>query len=148
MNLRNVSVRWLLLGCLLALAGNLAAAEKTTFKRLPVAIFKMDGKQVRTWEVYQAEKHGHLVLVQIGRRYLLLDTKAKEILEITPEALEQKPKDEVVWSSSSETEKPIASDDWVMRSVGPMVLIKVLLTQEGRQLELQLPRKQNTGWFY
>lgn len=141
-------LRWLLLGCVLAFAANMAAAEKTAFKRLPIAIFKMDGKQVRFWEVYQAEKHGHLVLVQIGRRYLLLDTKAKEILEITPAAIEQKPKEEMVWSSSPETEKLIASDDWVMRSVGPMVLIKVLLTEEGRQLELQLPRKQNTGWFY
>jgi hypothetical protein len=139
---------WLLLGCMLALAAGMAAAEKSAFKRLSLAIFKMDGKQVRFWEVYQAEKHGHLVLVQIGRRSLLLDTKAKEILEIAPGAIEQKSKEEVVWTSSPDTEKQIASDDWVMRSVGPMVLIKVLLSQEGRQLELQLPRKLNTGWFY
>ena len=76
-----------------------SAGEQVVFKRLPSAILKIDGKQVKLWEVYREEKRGHLVLVQLGRRYLLLDTKEREILEIAPGAIENKPKgNEVVWT--------------------------------------------------
>lgn len=89
----------LLLCVVLPFAWSSAVAEKIVFKRLTTAILKMDGKQVKFWEVYQAEKRGHLVLVQLGRRYLLLDTKEKEILEIAPSAIEHKTKgNAVVWT--------------------------------------------------
>lgn len=141
--------RWFGLCLLLLPAPCIAATEKIAFKRLPVAILKMDGKQVKLWEVYQAEKHGHLVLVQLGRRYLLLETKEKEVLEIDPGAIEQKPKgNDVVWVRSPETETKVQSDEWSMRSVGPAIAIKVRLSAEGRLLELQLPRRLETGWFY
>lgn len=120
----------------------MAAAEKITFKRLPAAILKMDGKQVKFWDIYQAEKRGHILLVQLGRRYLLLDTKEKEVFDIDPSAIESKPKgNEVVWLRSPESETRIESDAWSIRSVGPALAIKVQLTAEGRLLELQLPQR-------
>ena len=136
--------------CLISLLAPFAVAtERIAFKRMPFAILKMDGKQVKLWEVYQAEKRGHLVLVQLGRRYVLLETKEKEILEINPSAIEQKSKGkDVVWVRSPETETRIESDEWSMRSVGPAIAIKVRLSTEGRLLELQLPRKLESGWFY
>lgn len=134
---------------LFASAAGLIAADKIAFKRLPLAILKIDDKQVKLWEVYQAEKRGHLVLVQLGRRYLLLETKEKEVFEIDPSAMERKPKgDDLVWVRSSETETKLASEVWSMRSVGPAIAIKVRLSAEGRVLELQLPRMLNSGWFY
>ncbi|MBI3484933.1 MAG: hypothetical protein HY012_07265, partial [Acidobacteria bacterium] len=88
--------------------GAVAGAESIAFKRQTTAILKMDGKPVKFWEVYVAEKRGHLVLVQLGRRYLLLDTKEKEVLEIEPGAIVQKPKgNDVAWARSPENEKKI-----------------------------------------
>ena len=117
-----------------------SAGEKIIFKRLPAAILKIDGKQVKFWEVYQADKRGHLLLVQLGRRYLLLDSKEREILEIDPSAIENKPKgNEVVWTRTPENESKLESDAWSVRNVGPALAIKVLLSAEGRLLELQLP---------
>lgn len=109
----------------------------------------MDGKPVKFWEVYVAEKRGHLVLVQLGRRYLLLDTKEKEILEIEPGAIQQKPKGkDVAWTRSPQSEKTIESAEWSLRSVGPAIAIKVRLSAEGRVLEIQLPRMPDSGWIF
>ncbi len=141
--------RTLLLFTIFLLAPGIEATEKIVFKRLTTAILKMDGKQVKFWEVYQAEKHGHLLFVQLGRRYLLLDTKEKEILEIDPRAIEQVGKEKgVAWSESPGTEKTVESEGWSMRSVGPAIAIKVQLSAEGRLLEIQVPRRPDTGWFY
>jgi hypothetical protein len=120
-----------------------AGAERIAFKRQATAILKMDGKPVKFWEVYVAEKRGHLVLVQLGRRYLLLDTKEKEVLEIEPGAIQQKPKGDVAWTRSPQSEKNIESSEWSLRSVGPAVAIKVRLSAEGRVLEIQLPQRPN-----
>lgn len=146
---RNHRARVLLFCSILVIAASLAAAEKIAFRRLTTAILKMDGKQVKLWDVYQAEKRGHLVLVQLGRRYLLLDTKEKEVLEIAPSAIEEKPKgNDVLWARSPESETKIASEEWSLRSIGPAIAIKVRLSAEGRLLEIQLPRRPDTGWMY
>jgi hypothetical protein len=137
--------RWkgpLLLIAALWMAANLAADEKISFKRLPAAILKMDGKQVKFWDLYQADKRGNMLLVQLGRRYLLLDAKAREISEISAGAVESRPKgNEVVVARTAESEKRIESDAWSIKSVGPAVAIKVLLVAEGRMLEIQLPQR-------
>ncbi len=133
--------KWLLIICAALLTTPIVAAqEKISFKRLPAAILKMDGKQVKFWDIFQAEKHGHIVLVQLGRRYLLLDTKAREVSEIKPSAVESKPKgNEVMLARTAENETRIESDAWSIRNVGPAVAIKIFLTAEGRLLEIQLP---------
>jgi len=126
-----------------------AEAENIAFKRQATAILKMDGKPVKFWEVYVAKKRGHLVLVQLGRRYLLLDTKEKDVLEIEPGAIQQKSKgSEVAWARSPQSEKKIESAEWSLRSVGPAVAIKVRLSTEGRVLEIQLPRMPDSGWIF
>jgi hypothetical protein len=126
-----------------------AEAENIAFKRQATAILKMDGKPVKFWEVYVAKKRGHLVLVQLGRRYLLLDTKEKAVLEIEPGAIQQKSKgNEVAWARSPQSEKKIESAAWSLRSVGPAVAIKVRLSAEGRLLEIQLPRMPDSGWIF
>ena len=124
-------------------------AENIAFKRQATAILKMDGKPVKFWEVYVAKKRGHLVLVQLGRRYLLLDTKEKDVLEIEPGAIRQKSKgNEVGWTRSPQSEKKIESAEWSLRSVGPAVAIRVRLSAEGRTLEIQLPRVPDLGWIF
>jgi len=126
-----------------------AEAENIAFKRQATAILKIDGKPVKFWEVYVAKKRGHLVLVQLGRRYLLLDTKEKDVLEIEPGAIQQKSKgNEVAWTRSPQSEKKIESAEWSLRSVGPAVAIKVRLSTEGRMLEIQLPRMPDSGWIF
>jgi hypothetical protein len=130
---------FLLCAALFLLAVSVAAQEKITFKRLTAAILKIDGKQVKVWDIYEAEKHGRTLLLQLGRRYLLLDIKEREILEIDPSAIAGKPKGDLILTRTAEREKSIASDEWSVRNVGPALAIKVLFTAEGRLLELQVP---------
>jgi hypothetical protein len=129
--------------------GASAGTERIVFKRQATAILKMDGKPVKFWEVYVAEKRGHLVLVQLGRRYLLLDTKEKDVLEIEPGAIQQKPKgNDVAWTRSPQNEKKIVSEEWSLRKIGPAIAIQVRLSAEGRLLEIQLPRMPDSGWIF
>jgi hypothetical protein len=146
---RSQGARALLCCAMLLIVAGSALADSIAFKRQTTAILKMDGKPVKFWEVYVAEKRGHLVLVQLGRRYLLLDTKEKEVLEIEPGAIAQKPKGNgVAWARSLESEKKIESEEWSMRKIGPAIAIKVRLSAEGRLLEIQLPRMPDWGWIY
>ncbi len=135
--------------CAMQLAAGSAAAERIAFKHQATAILKIDNKPVKFWDVYVCEKRSQLVLVQLGRRYLLLDTKEKEILELDPGAVEHKPKgNDLVWERSPESEKLLESEDWALRRIGPAVSIKVRLAAEGRVLEVQLPRVPDSGWIF
>jgi len=127
---------------------SVAAGEEThVFKPLTQAILKMDGKQARYWDLFRGEKREHLLLVQLGRRYLLLDTKEREILELDPAALEHRDK-EVRWTRAEKYEKKVESADWSIRSVGPAIAIKVRLSAEGRVMELQLPQRPDVRQLY
>jgi len=140
-----------------------AAAERVTFKPVTAALLKMDGRQVKVWNVFAAHKKGHLILVQLGGRYLVLDTQEKEVLELAPDSLERK-KDELRWERKEKTnagaqrnaeksaaqdggaaaaaesaEHVVPSEEWVVRDAGRVRIIRVRLRDEGHVLEVQIP---------
>jgi len=133
--------------CLLASTAVARAAELLTWKPVPDALLKIDGRPVKLWTLYRAEKKSRYVLVQLGSRYLLLDTEAKELYELKPENVQHKGK-ELRAPLPQESDKPLPTTNWVVRSVGPAVLIRVKLAAEGRVLEVQLPQKPDLRSLY
>ena len=77
----------------LALPPAILAAEKIVWKPVVLSLLKVDGKPAKIWNVYVAQKKEHLVLVQLGRRNLVLDTELREVIEIAPAAIQRKGKD-------------------------------------------------------
>lgn len=69
------------------------AAERIVWKPVEAAVLKVDDRPAKSWEVYRAEKKEHLLLVQLGARFLMLDTKAHEIYELDPQRLQRKGKE-------------------------------------------------------
>jgi hypothetical protein len=132
---------------LLLPAANALRPELVAWKLVPDALLKMDEQPVKLWNIYRADKKPQLVLVQLGSRYLLLDTQAKDLFELSPDKFERKGK-ELRCSLPGESEKPLATSDWIVRSTGRSKLIRVKLTAEGRVLEVHLPQKPDLRSLY
>lgn len=139
----------------------IAAAEKVVWKPVVLAVLKVDGRPAKIWSVYVAQKKEHLVLVQLGRRNLVLDTELREVIEIVPAAIQRKGKD-LQWeraeranTEDTETqrtqraeEEAVASADWWIRDAGRARIIRVRLKEEGRVLEVQLPLRPDQRILY
>ncbi len=123
------------------------AKEAIVWKPLTEAILRIDDRAPKTWNVYRADKKGHLMLVQLGRRFLMLDSRAQEIYELDPDKLQRKGKD-LLWSEADRPAKPLLTADWVIRDVGPVQRIRTRLVAEGRILEVQLPRPPDLRSLY
>lgn len=132
--------------CLLASTAAARAAELLSWKLVPDAGLKIDGHPVKLWNIYTTKKPQY-VLVQLGARYLLLETQAKELYELKPENIQYKGK-EIRAPLPENSDKPLATSDWVVRNVGPAVLIRVKIVAEGRVLEVQVPQKPDLRSLY
>ncbi len=137
----------LALSGILTLAAPARAAEKIVWKPLERAILRIDDRPAKTWNVYRAEKKEHLILVQLGRRFLMLDTREHLIYELDPAKLD--PKDKyLLWREADKPAKPLPTADWNVRDVGPARRIRAKLSTEGRVLDLEVPVKPDLRQFY
>ncbi len=151
-----------------------SAAEKIVWKPVVLALLKVDGRPAKIWSVYVAQKKEHMVLVQLGRRNLVLDTELREVIEVAPAALQRKGKDlqweraerantentEAQRTRREDTEKNtgqeagatedklVTSADWWIRDAGRARIIRVRLKEEGRVLEVQLPLRPDQRILY
>ena len=150
------------------------AAEKIVWKPVALAVLKVDDRPAKIWEVYVAQKKEHLVLVQLGRRNLVLDTELREVVELPPAALQRKGKD-LQWDraekpntenteaqraqredvekstgqeASAPTGKVLETTGWWIRDAGRARIIRVRLKAEGRVLEVQLPLRPDLRILY
>ena len=136
---------WLLLA--LILAGGARGAEEIVWKPVNNGVVKMDDRPVKRWNAYRTNKKDQFVLVQIGERFLLLDTEAHEVYELAPATLRQK-KGELRWDTQTRPAAALPTADWNVRDVGPARRIRLRLTVEGRALEVQVPIQQDLRRFY
>jgi len=127
--------------------GAAAAADSILWKPVEQAVLKMDDRPPRTWNVYRAEKRDHLLLVQLGRRFLMLDLREREIYELDAEKLAYKNKD-LIWREGDKPAQPLPTADWVIRDAGRARRIRARLVEEGRVLEVQLPQPVDARSLY
>ena len=144
--------RSLNVGLTLSVAASLAvgaawAAEKIVWKPLDRVLLKVDEKPARIWSVYHVDKKDNLLLVALGRRYLLLDIREHQIYELDPAKLERRDKD-LLWREADRPAKPLPTEDWTVRDVGPARRIRAKLASEGRVLEVQVPIQPDLRHFY
>jgi len=130
------------------LPGAILAADKIVWKPLENAVLRIDDRPAKTWNVYRAEKKAHLVLVQLGRRFLMLDIRAQEIFELDPAKLERTKNKTLLWREADKPSKPLPTADWTVRDVGPAKRIRTKLSAEGRVVDLQVPIRPDLRQFY
>jgi hypothetical protein len=155
----------------LALVSSAAAVpEKVLLKSVKLAVLKVDGRPAKIWNVFVSPDQQHRVLLQLGSRFLMLNTNDREVLEVPGDSLRLNGRD-IVWDRSRPAaageKKPegeaaakpaatgpvkeetlLASTDWSIREVGPARVIRLRLTAEGRQIEVQLPIQPDLRLLY
>lgn len=137
-----------LLFCVVVALGALAhaGAETTSihWQQVAEAQVKVDDKTPLTWSIYQPDKknkkESNLVLILLGHRYVLFDTKTKLVYEVPLTQLRTQGK-EIDTDGLPESARPIPASDWTFRDVGPAEMIQVKLGDYGRTITLALPHQ-------
>jgi hypothetical protein len=127
-------------------------ASTVHWKPMAQAQLKLDDKTPLAWNVYEPErkdkkKDPSQVLVLLGRRYLLIDIKARLVYSVLPSNLVAQGTD----FESGDLAQPsrlITTTDWSVRDVGPMQLVELRLGDYGRVLQVQLPHMPDLRPFY
>jgi hypothetical protein len=136
-------------------AGNSADAARVRWKSVDMAQVRLDEKAPLHWNVYQPDKKdkkdkkkdSDLVLVLLGHRYLMLDTKARLVYAVPLSELQAQGADFESGDLAQET-RLVPSSDWTERDVGPAELIDLTLNDYGRALEVSLPHMPDLRPFY
>lgn len=117
------------------------AADKLTWKRVPEAMLKVDNRPVKTWAIYHAEKEkkDHRLLLLLGTRFLMIDTKLRLITEYDPSTFSKKG-EAYEMEREAKGVMSLSTEDWILRDVGTSYLIHAKLKEESRALEIQLPK--------
>lgn len=126
---------------LLASAPLKASPEKLHWMPVRDALFVVDNKPAKLWTLYYAgkDKKEHRLLLQLGMRYLMIDTQLRLITEYDHAAFEQKGKD-CEMPRDAKALKALPTEDWILRDMGTSFLIQTKLKEEGRVLEIHLPK--------
>ena len=122
----------------------MAKDKPLSWKPVDEALLRVNEAPPKTWEVYRVGKKNDPLLLQLGNRFLLIESHDHRIFEIDPAKIERK-KDEVLWSLSDRPAEPLATSDWVVDDIGAAFAIQVKLDKENATLDLQLPHPPEVG---
>jgi hypothetical protein len=130
-------------------AANALAADKdksVTWKPMKEALLRVDDQPVKNWNVYQENKKGDPLLLEIGDRFLLIEVHERKIFDLPPARIEHKG-GELVWDPTSLPAEPLATSGWLIKDVGFAYRIDVQLAAEKRVLDLQLPHPMDLRYL-
>lgn len=131
----------------LLLAANAFAADKTvTWKPITQALLRVDDQAVKNWNVYQENKKGDPLLLEMGNRFLLIQVHERKVFDLPSAKIEHKGP-ELLWDAASLPGEPLASADWLIKDVGFAYRIGVRLVAENRVLDLQLPHPMDLRYL-
>ncbi len=139
--------------------GSRAAAQDSAaqihWKSVEAAQVRLDDKAPLKWSVYQPDKKdkkdkkrdADLVLVLLGHRYLMVDTRARLVFVVPLSELHSEGADFETGDLARQNNL-IPSTDWTERDVGPAELYRFTLGDYGRVLEVSLPHMPDLRAFY
>jgi hypothetical protein len=125
------------------------------WKSVEMAQVRVDDKAPLKWNVYQPDKKSgkdkkrdaELILVLLGHRYLMIDTKTRLVYVVPLSELHAEGPDFESGDLAQPTQL-IPSTDWTQRDVGPAELYHLTLGDYGRALEVSLPHMPDLRAFY
>lgn len=121
------------------------SSSRITWAESEGGAIKLGGKTPIMWNMYQPDKKDKkkdkddLVLVLLGRRYLLLDIKTHSAYEVKLSDLAAEGKNFTSDAGLASTSRLIPTTDWSIRDVGSFEKVDLTLGDYGSDLELQIP---------
>jgi hypothetical protein len=123
-----------------------AAGKPVSWKPITQALLRVNDQPVKNWNVYQANKKGDPLLLEMGNRFLLIQVHERKIFELAPAKIEHKGA-ELLWDPATLPAEPLASADWLIKDVGFAYRIGARLVAENRVLDLQLPHPMDLRYL-
>lgn len=148
--MRRVVIPLLALALLVFGPATASSAEPAIeWKPIVNGVLKIDEQPVKLWEIYITGNEKHLLLVQLGARFLLVNTDALEVTELQPEVFERRGM-VLRWTPSKDHAKEtlLPTGDWSQKLAGRARIIRFTLLKEGRRVEVQLPATPDLRKFY
>jgi hypothetical protein len=128
------------------LSGDLAFTKDkpVSWKAIEDALLRVNNVAVKDWSVYQTSKKRDPLLLQMGNRFLLIAVHDRQVFEVDPSKVEQKP-DELLWDPSDHPAHPLATSEWTAADIGAAFRINAKIDAENRILDLELPHPPDVG---
>jgi len=124
--------------------GAFAHGKPVSWKVIEDALLRVNESAVKDWSVYQAGKKRDPLLLQIGKRFLLIEIHNRQVFEIDPSKIERK-SNELLWDPSDRPAQPLATSEWDASDIGAAFRIDVKIIAEDRVLDLELPHPPDLG---
>ena|SRR5690242_4784951 len=140
---------WLFFAGTLVTAGTAFAADKdkpVTWKPMKEALLRVDDQPVKNWNVYQENKKGDPLLLEMNNRFLLIQIHERKMFELSPAKIERKG-NELLWDPAGLPAEPLATSDWIIKDVGFAYRVGARLVAENRVLDLQLPHPMDLRYL-
>lgn len=120
--------------------------KPVTWKPITQALLRVDDQPVKDWNVFEENKKGDPLLLEMGKRFLLIQVHERKIFELASAKIEHKGAD-LLWDSGNLPTEPLASTDWLIKDVGFAYRIGMRLVAENRVLDLQLPHPMDLRYL-
>jgi len=142
---RGAPALWLSLALLCVCGSAVWGKDKPlSWKAADEALLRVNDAPPKEWEVYRTGKKNDPLILQLGSRFLLIESHDHRIFELDAAKIERK-KDEVLWSLSDRPAESLATSDWMVDDIGAAFAIKVKLEKENATFDLQLPHPPDVG---
>ncbi len=136
--LRNLTL-FAAFGAVWVSAGVNAAKEKlASWKEIDDALLRVNDAPVKDWGVYQTGKKRDPLLVQIDKRFLLIQIHERQIFELDPAKVQRK-SDELLFDPSDHPAQPLTTTDWDTNDSEAVYRFRAKIRGEDRLLDIQLP---------
>src|SRR5690242_5817142 len=95
-NTRASIISPLICATLLSAAVVFAGDKPVAWKPIQQALLRVDNQPVKSWNIYEENKKGDPLLLEMNNRFLLIEVHGRKIFEITPAKIEHKGSD-LLW---------------------------------------------------
>jgi hypothetical protein len=134
-----------ILGALLGFGTGAWAKDKPlSWKPIEDALLRVNDAPPKEWSAYRTGKRNEPLVLQIGNRFLFIQSHDHQVFELDPAKIEHKT-GELLWSLSDRPARPLATSDWNVDDIGAAFVIKVKLDAENAIVDLQLPHPPDVG---
>jgi hypothetical protein len=115
-----------------------------SWKPIEDALLRVNDSPPKEWSAYRTGKKNEPLVLQVGNRFLFIQSHDHQVFELDPAKIEHKT-EELLWSPTDRPAKPLATSDWNVDDIGAAFVIKVKLDAENAVVDLQLPHPPEVG---
>jgi hypothetical protein len=121
-----------------------AKDKPLSWKPIEDALLRVNDAPPKEWSAYRTGKKNEPLVLQIGNRFLFIQSHDHQVFDLDPAKIEHKT-EELLWSPADRPAKPLATSDWNVDDIGAAFVIKVKLENENAVVDLQLPHPPEVG---